>query len=346
MDRLKLDQIWYKITNDPQSEYILGSQLIDFIEEMRRLNGSIPITQDQIDSVKNFSLSNPDIKIYKYTIGEFLNNLIGLKLNLSLGSLNDEKQKNSLNTKVNEPFVLNDINVDNIINQNKIEEKQKENELVEDKLHEEIEYYKNKYDVLKKEFEFYKKKQFLNQNISTREVKIDYEFTVNEFKRQIEDQRQIMLNISRNIENRNNDNIYNNHMNESKDSDGTMDNTKKGAEIGKGINTIKNLRQFGQILLVFLIAIVFSLMLSKIVFPSTNDIQLNDINSYERKMNTFDMSFQVDPWWTKSDKLSHLIYKFQDWYNEKTHRNVDNTQSPDNDMNTVYDEVFGIKNIS
>lgn len=110
MDRLKLDQIWYKITNDPQSEYILGSQLIDFIEEMRRLNGSIPITQDQIDSVKNFSLSNPDIKIYKYTIGEFLNNLIRLKFN--------------------QP--LDNINIDNIKNQNKIEGNQRNDELIED----------------------------------------------------------------------------------------------------------------------------------------------------------------------------------------------------------------------
>ena len=58
-----------------------------------------------------------------------------------------------------------------------------------------------------------------------------------------------------------------------------------------------------------------------------------------------DTSFHVDPWWTKFDKLSHLIYKFQDWYNDKNYENIDNIQFPGTDMNIVYDEVFDIKKI-
>ena len=70
----------------------------------------VTITPDQMVSINNFSVSNPDMKIYKYTIGEFLNNLIGLKFN--------------------QP--LDNINIDNIKNQNKIEGNQRNDELIED----------------------------------------------------------------------------------------------------------------------------------------------------------------------------------------------------------------------
>ena len=63
-----------------------------------------------MNSINNFSVSNSDIKIYKYTIGEFLNNLIGLKFNQ----------------------LLDNINIDNIKNQNKIEGNQRNDELIED----------------------------------------------------------------------------------------------------------------------------------------------------------------------------------------------------------------------
>lgn len=70
----------------------------------------VTITPDQMDSINNFSVSNSDIKIYKYSIGEFLNNMIGLKFN--------------------QP--LDNINIDNIKNQNKIEGNQRNDELIED----------------------------------------------------------------------------------------------------------------------------------------------------------------------------------------------------------------------
>lgn len=348
MDHLILDKIWYKITNDSQSEYILGSQLIELVKELNKLTDSVIITPDQMDSVNNFSLSNPDIKIYKFSIDEFLNNLIGFKFNQSMGSVTGDKQKNISNIKFNKSSILDDINCDNIKNQNKTEEQEKEENIGTEKLQEEIEHYKNRYDILRREFEFYKRKQNSDQKIPSNELNIDYEYTVNEVKRQIEEQRKLMLNISQNIENRhngykNNDN-YNIHTEKTKDTSRNMDNVNSNSEIGKGINVIRCLRQFGQILLVFIIAVIFSLILSKIVFPLTSKKQSNDFNLYENDMNMFDMSFQVDPWWTKFNKVSHLIYKFQDWYDDDNDRIVDNTQSSDSDMNAVYDEVFGIKN--
>lgn len=349
MDHLILDKIWYKITNDPQSEYILGSQLADFIKELNKSTDSVIITSEQIDSVNNFSLSNPDIKIYKFAIDEFLSNLIGFKFSQPVEVVADNKEKNISSREFNKGSILNDINYDNIKGQKKSEELGKVESIGSDDLREEIENYKNKYDILRKEFEFYKRKQTLNQKIPTSELNIDYEYTVNEFKRQIEEQRKIMLNISQNIENRHNDyknnNNYNIYTNKIAEISRNIDNSKRDSEVRKGISVIRYLYQFGQILLVFIIAIIFSLILSEIVFPLANSKQKDNFNLYENNMDMFDMSFQVDPWWTKFNTLSHLIYKFQDWYNDGNYDVVDDIRSTDSGTNAVYDEVFGIKNI-
>ncbi|KAG0663151.1 hypothetical protein C6P44_001993 [Monosporozyma unispora] len=270
-----LDKIWYKLTASTSSnEYIPGSKFKDLICEMNELNDINILTPEQMESVINFSESNPEVKIYKFNIDHYLVNLLGFTFIEYLQLIhmnNDEEGKDD------------------------------------------VDVYKAKYDTLKKEYEYLKNEQNNNGDISSK----DYDIIIAEFKEQIKEQRELMLTISHNIENRDKygsmrDKTLKDDVNPKRRTEGYM----------RRYNHVLN--QIGKFVMILLISISIYLLISKY----SKIYSIND--NYDMFMDP--IMEQREPWWSQYPILNDWIYKLQDWYFEITNSNSDN--------NNIFDTVY------
>ncbi|CAL9738464.1 hypothetical protein MOSE0_N12002 [Monosporozyma servazzii] len=318
---LVFDKIWFKLTSStPTDEYIQGSKFIDLVKEMNNLSDNHIITDEQIQSASNFSMENPESKIYRFNIDTFLTNILGFTFNQYLERINlhhDVEEING-NREKSEQVYHKDTN----------------------KFQEELDNYKARYDTLRKEFEHYKNKQTSNRHeaLLHEDMSVDYDVIIDEFKNQIKEQRELMLNISQNIEksigyNDTTNLINNNNM---KCVAGGKDKTNTQAHY-QLLRKCKHIAyQMSKIAMIVVVSIIIYFLISK--HYTTYPIQMYDDEEDNDMNNMLNPSFDIEPWWTQYSTLSEWIYKIQDWFNDLS-LNQWNTKNNNDNNNMTFDRV-------
>lgn len=330
-EQLKFGKIWYKLITNPKDEYIVGSQLIHFVEEMKHLgkDGDMDhsyISQDMLVSVSNFSHANPDVKIYKFAIDDYLRNLLGFTFHQYLEMIEGKDEVNDKERNVGNngdlPVIIakEDINHDKETNKDSGEDG-----------------YKRLYELLQKEYLYYKTiHPDDSRDSSLGKDSINFDLLASEIKNHIKEQREIMLNISHNVENRQRyDNV--NSTSKTNINNNTPKDTKTNTD--KGTNWRVTVYNFAQIIFIGLVAVMFSYILSSFIIPSKTQEFDDDT------MDGMNIMFESDPWWTRYNKLNQFIWKVHDWYTDifsTKHNNNMESSTAEPDIKDAYDEIFGL----
>ncbi|KAG0670456.1 monopolar spindle [Maudiozyma exigua] len=205
--------IWLEIDTTRRG-FIYGKDLPLLVKKLTT-NGKVVIDGDNLKLLDTFANEQAFTKIYKVVIDDTLKKLIGLNSLDLIGDMNlKDKNKTKSNVLLETESKGNTRGNDDEISilKQEIEQKNqiisnKDNELIS--LHENVNFYKEKYENLVDEFEYFKKIISANKNSSNDPIKNDdndrkfdvrNQFFIEEFRRQINEQSKIINKLKEQIQ--------------------------------------------------------------------------------------------------------------------------------------------------